>query len=98
MLHKVKNERYILHTIKRWKGNWIGHILHRACLIKHVIEAKIEGRTLVTERRVRGRKLIVDDLKEKRGYEKLKEETLDRCQWRTGFGRSYGLVVRRTRE
>jgi hypothetical protein len=25
------------------KANWIGHILHRTCLLKHVIEEKTEG-------------------------------------------------------
>jgi hypothetical protein len=24
-------------------GNWIGHILHSNCLLKHVIEGKIDG-------------------------------------------------------
>lgn len=97
MMHKAKNERYIVRTIERRIASWIGHTLSRNCLIKHVIERKIEGRTLVTGRRVRGRKQIVDDLKEKRGYGKLKEEALDRSKWTTGFGKGYGLVVRRTR-
>jgi len=52
--------------------------LSRNCIIKHIIEGKIEGRTLVTGRRVRRRKQIVDDLKEKRGYGKSKEEALSR--------------------
>jgi hypothetical protein len=43
VLHTVKEERNILQTIKRRKGNCIGHILRRNCLIKHVIEGKIEG-------------------------------------------------------
>jgi hypothetical protein len=98
VLQKVKNERYILYIMKRRKANWIGHILRRNCLIKDVIEGKIEGRTLVTGRRIRGRKQIVDDLKERRGYGKLKEEELDRPEWRTGFGRGNGLVVRRAKE
>jgi len=38
----------------------------------------------------------VDDLKEKRGYWKLKDEAVDRALWRTGFGRGYGLGVRQT--
>jgi hypothetical protein len=38
------------------------------------------------------------DLKEKRGYWKLKKETLDRSLWRTRFGRGYGPVVRQTTE
>jgi hypothetical protein len=44
VLHRVKEERNILHTIKRRKANWIGHILRRNCLLKHVIEGKLEGR------------------------------------------------------
>jgi hypothetical protein len=50
VLHRVKEERNILHTIKRRKANWIGHILRRNCLLKHVIEGKLEGRIEVTER------------------------------------------------
>jgi len=30
----------ILHTIKR-KANWIGHILHRSCLLRHSIKGQI---------------------------------------------------------
>jgi ppGpp synthetase/RelA/SpoT-type nucleotidyltranferase len=44
VLHRVKEERTILHKIKRRKANWIGHILRRNCLLKHVIEGKLEGR------------------------------------------------------
>jgi hypothetical protein len=40
----VKEERNIVHTIKRRKANWIGHILRRNCLLKHVIEGKLVGR------------------------------------------------------
>jgi len=32
------------------KANWIGHNLHRNCLLKHVIEGMIEGRIKVKER------------------------------------------------
>ena len=49
MLQRVKEERNILQTFKRRKTNWNGHILHRNCLLKHVIEGKIEGRIGVTE-------------------------------------------------
>jgi hypothetical protein len=37
VLHRVKKERNILLTIKRRKANWIGHILRRYCLWKHII-------------------------------------------------------------
>jgi hypothetical protein len=30
--------------------NWIGHILRRNCLLKHVIEGKLEGRIEMTGR------------------------------------------------
>jgi hypothetical protein len=43
VLHRVKEKRNILHTIKRRKANWIDHILRRNCLLKHVIEGKLEG-------------------------------------------------------
>jgi hypothetical protein len=52
----------------------------------------------MTGRRGRRRKQLLDDLKEKRRYWKLKEEALDRTQWRTRFGRGYGPVVRQTTE
>jgi hypothetical protein len=42
VLHRVKEERNIEHTIKRRKANWIGHILRRNCLIKHVTEGTLE--------------------------------------------------------
>jgi hypothetical protein len=97
VLRRVKEERNILHTIKR-KTNWIGHILRRKYLLKHVIEGNLEGRIEITGRRGRRRKQLLDDLKEKRRYWKLKGEALDRTLWRTRFGRVYGPVVRRTTE
>jgi hypothetical protein len=63
--------------IKRRKANWIDHILCRNCLLKHVIEGKIEGRIEVMGRRGRRHKQLLDDLKEKRRHCKLKEEALD---------------------
>jgi len=53
VLQRIKEERNILHTVKTRKTNWIGHILRRICLLKHVTERKIEGRIEVTERRGR---------------------------------------------
>ena len=71
--HRVKEERNILQTIKIRKTNWIGHILGRNCLLKNVIEGKIEGRTEVRERRERRCKMLLDDFKETREYWTLKE-------------------------
>ena len=97
VLYRVKDERNILQTTQRNKANWIGHVLLRKCLLKHNSEGQIEERIEVTGRRGRRRKQLLDDLKEKRGYCKLKEEALDRTVWRTGFGRVVVLSQGRLR-
>ena len=43
VLHTLQEERNIIHTIKRKKADWIGHILRRNCLVQHIIEEKKEG-------------------------------------------------------
>ena len=93
---RVQKDRNIVHrpTVKLKKANWIGHNLRRNCLLKHVIEGRKEGTIEVARRRGRKRKQLLDDLKETRRNCKLKQEVLDRTVWRTGFGRSYGSVVR----
>jgi hypothetical protein len=63
MLHRVKEERNILHTIKRRNANWIGQKFRRHCFVKHIIEGKIEGGIEVTGRRRRRRNQLLDDLK-----------------------------------
>jgi hypothetical protein len=47
------------------------------CLLKHLIDTKIEGNIEVMGRRGRRHKQLLDDLEEKRGYWKLKEDALD---------------------
>jgi hypothetical protein len=37
---------------------------------------------------------LLGNLKESRGYQKLKEEALDHTVWRTHFSRGYGPVIR----
>jgi hypothetical protein len=48
----------------------------------------------VTGKRETGRRKLLDDLKERKGYSHLKEEALDRTIWRARFGRGFGPVVR----
>ena len=50
----------------------------------------------MTGRRGRRRRKLLDDLKERRGYSHLKEEALDRIEWRNRFGSGFGPVVRQT--
>jgi hypothetical protein len=96
VLLRVKEQRNILHEIRKRKANWIGHILCRNCLLQRVIKGKIQGVIEVTGRQERRRRKLLDDLKEKRGYSHLKEEALDRTVWRAGFGRGFGRLVRQT--
>jgi hypothetical protein len=52
--------------MKRQKANWIGHILCRNCLLKHVIEGKLEGRIEMTGRRGRRRKQLLMTLRKRK--------------------------------
>jgi hypothetical protein len=53
VLLRVKEQRNILHEISKRKANWIGHVLHRNCLLQQVIEGKIKGGIEVRGRRGR---------------------------------------------
>jgi len=89
VLLRVKEQRNILREIGKRKANWIGHVLHRNCLLQRVIKGKIQGGLEVTRRQGRRLRKLLDDLKERRGYSYLKEEALDRTVWRAGFGRGF---------
>jgi hypothetical protein len=90
VLSTVMDERSILHTVKGRNANWIGPILRRNCLLKHVMEGKLEG----TGRRGRRREQLLDNRKEISGYWKLKEETTrSHSQGNSFFKRVYGPVV-----
>ena len=59
----------------------------------------------MTRRQGIRRKKLLDDLKDRRGYSHLKEETLrlkeeavNRTMWRNRFGRGFGPVVRQITE
>ena len=67
VLRRVKEDRNILHAIKGRKIDWIGHVLRRNCLSKH-IEGNIEGGIEAKVRRGRRCKQLLDDFKKRRGY------------------------------
>jgi hypothetical protein len=52
--HRVKEAKNNLHTKKRREANWVGHILCRNWIIRHVTERNIEGRLAVTGQRGKG--------------------------------------------
>jgi len=68
--------------------------LRRNCLLKHISEGKIVGRTEVTEKRGGKHRQLLDELKEETISWKLTVETLDSTLWRTGFGSDYRPAVR----
>ena len=96
VLRRVKEQRNILHEIRKRKANWIGHILRRNRLLQRVTEGKIQRGIEETGRQGRRRRKLLDDLKERRGYSHLKEKALDRTICRARFGRGLGPVVRQT--
>ena len=71
VLLRVKEQRNILHEIRKRKANWIGHILRRNCLLHRVIEGKIKGGIEVRGSRGRKRRKLLDDLKERKGEDTL---------------------------
>ena len=48
VLLRVKEQRNILHEIRKWKANWIGDVLRINCLLQRVIEGKIKEEIEVT--------------------------------------------------
>jgi len=85
----------ILHVYKTW--NWLNETWNWSDLAwelrtKNVIEWKIGGRTWGKRKRGRRRKQLLDELKEKRLYCKLKKKALDRTVWRPRYGRVCGRL------
>jgi hypothetical protein len=61
MLQSVREEKNILHAIKRMKANCSGHILRRNCLLQQIVEGKREGGIQVTGMQGRRRKQLLFD-------------------------------------
>jgi hypothetical protein len=67
VLLRVKEQRNILHEIRKRKANWIGHILRRNYILQRVTEGKIQGGKEVTGRRGRRHRKLLEELKVRRG-------------------------------
>jgi hypothetical protein len=94
-IYKTSREMNAWYKAQGGRNLTCGTLL-RNCLVKHMIEGKLEGRIEMTGKWGRRHKQLPYDLNEKRRYWKLKEEALDRTRWRTRIGRGYGPVVRQT--
>jgi hypothetical protein len=79
VLHRVKEGRNIVHTIKRRKANWMGHVWRSNCLLEYITVGMVEAE--VTERQGRKRKQLLDDLTETRGCWKLKQGARHDTLW-----------------
>ena len=91
-LQTVEEERNILQP-REGELDWSHLVYEQPSETRYC--RKVEGKIQVT-RRGRRRRQLLDDIKETRGYCKLKKEALERILWRTRFGRGYGLVRRTT--
>jgi hypothetical protein len=72
----------LLNNILNKKANWIGHILRRNCLLHDAIKGQMTEVKGVGRRR---RTQLLDNLRNRRRYWKLKEEGQDRKRWRRQF-------------
>ena len=63
VLHRVKEKKKILQTIKFRKATWFSHTMPNTYLLNLIIQRKIGY-----ERRGRGPKQLLDDLNEGRRY------------------------------
>ena len=68
----------LIYTSLGAKGlrKWSGHIVLKHCLLKQIIEGKIEGKT--RKRAIRSKQLLYNNNGTRR-YWKFEEETLDHC-------------------
>ena len=88
---ELKQDRKILSVIhvKRTEADGIGHVLRMNCLLKRVIEGKLER----MRRRGKRPKQPQDEVKAKRRYLSLEEEEeLDDALWSSRLGRRCGPV------
>jgi hypothetical protein len=44
VLRRAKEERNIIHKIKKWKAYWTDYILRRNCILEYVIEGRTSER------------------------------------------------------
>jgi hypothetical protein len=85
VLTLVDENRNLIDTIRRRQRNWIGHILRSDCLLREILEGKIQGK----KARGRPRLMMLDwmhveeDRKKKMNrYNDLKTRAQDRKRWR----------------
>ena len=74
VISRFIEERNILHAVNMRNSNFVCHIFRWNCLLKQFIERKVGRKLEVKERGRIRRKQLLNDLKERRGFWKLKRE------------------------
>ena len=81
VLDRIEENRILLNIILSRKANWVGHILRIIYLLHYDIE-----RQMTKVKRVgRRRRQLIDELRNRRKYWELKEETEDRKRLKQQF-------------
>jgi len=82
VLSLVQEQRSLVYVIKQRQANWIGHVLRHDCLLKTVLEGKMEGRGPRGKPRRKMLDLLVEQEDKKISYEELKRGAQSRVGWR----------------
>jgi len=80
VLSLVKEQRCLVHVIKQRQANWIGHVLRHECLLKTVLEGKIEGKRTRGKPRRKMLDLLMEQEDKKISYQELKRRAEHRIQ------------------
>jgi len=78
----VQEQRFLVHVIKQRQANWIGHLLRHDCLLKTVLDGKMEGKWARGKPRRTMLDLLVEQEDKKVSYEELKKRAQSRVGWR----------------
>ena len=96
VLSLVNEQRCLVHVIKQRQANWIGHVLRHDCLLKTVLEGKMEGKRTRGKPRRKMLDLLMEQEDKKISYlQELKRRAKDRIQWHQCFRAEH--TRRRTR-
>src|SRR3989441_5395030 len=85
---RVKEERYLIKTIRQRQKNWIGHVLRGNGLLRDVMEGRVKGK----KRSGKPRKGMISVLKETFGKKNDEESDLENSQNKGKRGRSDGYA------
>jgi len=78
----VQEQRSLMQVIKQRQANWTEHALRHDCLLKTVLEGKMERKRPRGKPRRKMLDLLMEQKEKKISYEELKREAQSRIGWR----------------